>query len=120
MMLIQMLLLISPRSALPSCLCILSQCVPLTQSLTDSKKISLKPDPFGGGKGLGAGIVPLGHPELLANRPVNALALISATVGEPLVLAAYGPVGAQLGTAELLKVCRHTLQTFLNSCHIHL
>ena len=69
----------------------------------DSKRITLKPDP-GGGKGLGAGVVPLGHPDLLSNRPVNALAFSSSSSGEPLLLAAYGPVGAQLGAAELLKV----------------
>lgn len=48
--------------------------------------------------------MPLGHPELLADRPVNAVAFAPAAAGEPLLLAAYGPVGAQLGGAELLKV----------------
>lgn len=48
--------------------------------------------------------MPLGHPDLLSNRPVNALAFSSPNSGEPLLLAAYGPVGAQLGAAELLKV----------------
>ena len=72
---------------------------------TDSKKVNLKPDPYGG-KGFAYGVLPLGHPVLLADRPVNAVAFTSASAGEPLVLAAYGPVGAQLGGAELLKVRR--------------
>ncbi|GAX75539.1 hypothetical protein CEUSTIGMA_g2982.t1 [Chlamydomonas eustigma] len=74
----------------------------------NSKKISLKPDP-NGGKGFAAGISSLLNPDLLSNRPVTALAFAAATGGEPLVLVAYGPVGAQLGGAELLK--DHTLAT---------
>lgn len=70
--------------------------------LADSKKITMQSDPTGG-KGVSSGIVPLAHEGLLAHRPVNSLAFVPAG-GEPLVLAAYGPVGAQLGAAELLKV----------------
>ena len=71
--------------------------------LADSKKITMHSDPTGG-KGMSSGIVPLAHEGLLVHRPVNSLAFVPAG-GDPLVLAAYGPVGAQLGAAELLKVC---------------
>mmetsp|Transcript_7254 Transcript_7254/g.15826 ORF Transcript_7254/g.15826 Transcript_7254/m.15826 type:complete len:708 (+) Transcript_7254:280-2403(+) len=73
------------------------------------KSISLQADPHGG-QGLGSGLVPLLHPDLLNNRPVNCTTFVSAGgPGDPLLLAAYGPMGAQLGAAELIK--DHTLAT---------
>jgi hypothetical protein len=48
-------------------------------------------------------MVPLAYSPLLANRPVTSVALVP-TAGEALVLAAYGPLGAELGAEELLKV----------------
>eukprot|EP00798_Chlamydomonas_sp_ICE-L_P001605 gene1605-32994_t len=78
-----------------------------------SQGIALKADPNGGvgltsdiadpngGVGITSGIVSLAHQDLLANRPVSCLSF-SSSGAEPLLLVSYGPVGAQLGAAELI------------------
>lgn len=55
---------------------------------------------------MGAGVVHLAWPEFLAHRPVTAVALCPAP-GQAQALVAYGPVGAQLGAAQLLQVRAH-------------
>ncbi|KAG1661081.1 hypothetical protein FOA52_004543 [Chlamydomonas sp. UWO 241] len=72
-----------------------------------SRDVALGPDPASG-SGLSGGAVHLSSPGLLATRPVTALAVSSAQ-GEPLLLAAYGPMGAQLGGEALMK--DHSLAT---------
>lgn len=61
-----------------------------------------------GGQGMGAGMLHLEWAEVLANRPVTAVSF-SPGATDSLLLVAYGPVGAQLGTAELIKAsgCLH-------------
>lgn len=57
-------------------------------------------------------VTPLALPPSHCNRPVTSLAF-SPVASDPHLLVAYGPVGAQLGAAELIKVrggknCRRT------------
>ncbi|KAL6760326.1 hypothetical protein V8C86DRAFT_1130830 [Haematococcus lacustris] len=67
------------------------------------KEVTFGP-PAAGSQGLGGGLLHLTWPELLDQRPVTALAACPNPL-EPLLLVAYGPVGAQLGPAQLLKAC---------------
>lgn len=67
-----------------------------------ARGLAFAPDPRGA-QGLSGGLLHLGWDALLAHRPVTAVAF-SPSPTEPLLLAAYGPVGAQLGAGELLKV----------------
>jgi len=67
----------------------------------DSRVLSFGADPRGG-QGMGAGLLHLGWEEVLAHRPVTSVSF-SPSSTETQVLVAYGPVGAQLGAAELIK-----------------
>lgn len=73
----------------------------------NSKRVVVNSNPSDGG--LSNGLLALVYSDLLANRPVSSVAFAAGAGAEPLLLAAYGPVGAQLGSEALLK--DHSLAT---------